>query len=180
MPNRPISVHPREKLLQQARVRQQGDAGRRTGALRTGVEHAIARLCQRGIRKSRFFGRKRTWFQLLLAAAVVNLTLVEGGSWKGRSPGTDPGPEPEPRPAAGPEAFGPALARSCDREPEGRAAVTGRAANPDAALATIDHAVAVTCAAIGGYDLVTAIEYGAAHHQPALITSSPCFAACPR
>ena len=40
------------------------------------VEHRIARLVQLGIRKSRFFGREKTRFQLLMAAAVANLTLV--------------------------------------------------------------------------------------------------------
>ena len=40
------------------------------------VEHRIARLVQLGIRKSRFFGRAKTRFQLLMAATVANLTLV--------------------------------------------------------------------------------------------------------
>jgi hypothetical protein len=44
------------------------------------VEHRIARLAQLGIRKSRFFGRQKTKFQLLMASAVANLTLVWGGS----------------------------------------------------------------------------------------------------
>ena len=35
-----------------------------------------ARLVQLGIRKSRFFGRRKTEFQLQMAAAVANLTLV--------------------------------------------------------------------------------------------------------
>ena len=42
------------------------------------VEHRIARLVQLGIRQSRFRGRKRTAFQLLMAATVANLTLVAG------------------------------------------------------------------------------------------------------
>jgi Transposase DDE domain len=39
------------------------------------VEHRIARLVQLGIRQARYFGRRKTLFQLLLAAAVANLTL---------------------------------------------------------------------------------------------------------
>ena len=45
------------------------------------VEHRIARLVQLGIRKSRFFGRRGTRFQLLMAATVANLTLV--ANWMG-------------------------------------------------------------------------------------------------
>ena len=40
------------------------------------VEHRIARLVQLGIRQARYFGRAKTLFQLLLAAAVANLTLL--------------------------------------------------------------------------------------------------------
>jgi len=40
------------------------------------VEHRIGRLVQLGIRKSRFFGRAKTEFGVLMAAAVANLTLV--------------------------------------------------------------------------------------------------------
>jgi len=39
-------------------------------------EHRLARLVQLGIRQSRYFGRVKTLFQLLMAAAVANLTLV--------------------------------------------------------------------------------------------------------
>jgi hypothetical protein len=40
------------------------------------VEHRIARLVQLGIRQARYVGRTKTLFQLLLAAAVANLTLL--------------------------------------------------------------------------------------------------------
>ena len=40
------------------------------------VEHRIARLVQLGIRQARYFGRRKTLFQVLLAATVANLTLV--------------------------------------------------------------------------------------------------------
>ena len=40
------------------------------------VEHRIARLVQLGIRQARYVGRTKTLFQLLMAAAVANLTLL--------------------------------------------------------------------------------------------------------
>ena len=97
-PSRSISIHPQEQLLQQARVRQQGVEGRALGRLRTRIEHRLARLCQLGIRQSRFFGRERTGFQLMMAAAVANLTLAEGIG-KNRAP-LPPVRDPEPSPAA--------------------------------------------------------------------------------
>jgi hypothetical protein len=40
------------------------------------VEHRIARLVQLGIRQARYVGRTKALFQLLMAAAVANLTLL--------------------------------------------------------------------------------------------------------
>jgi hypothetical protein len=40
------------------------------------VEHRLARRVQLGIRQARYVGRTKTLFQLLLAAAVANLTLL--------------------------------------------------------------------------------------------------------
>lgn len=94
-PNRRVSVHPQERLLQQARVRQQSAEGRALGSLRVVIEHRLARLRQLGIGRSRFFGRLCTNFQLQMAAAVANLTLAEGDSWRKKPSGPDPaGPEP--------------------------------------------------------------------------------------
>ena len=73
---RTITIHPQEELLQAARAYQQTDDFRRDNLARQVVEHRIARLAQLGIRKSRFFGRTKTKFQLRMAAAVANLTLV--------------------------------------------------------------------------------------------------------
>ena len=92
-PNRRISVHPQERLLQQARIRQRSKEGLEIARLRTRVEHRLARLCQLGVRQSRFFGRQLAGFQLLMAATVANLTLAEGESWKRKPSGTDPGRE---------------------------------------------------------------------------------------
>jgi len=73
---RTITLHPQEDLMQQARDFQRTDAFREEYSLRVVVEHRIARLVQLGIRKSRYFGRRKTLFQLLMAAAVANLTLI--------------------------------------------------------------------------------------------------------
>jgi Transposase DDE domain len=77
---RTVQVHPQEALLQQARELQASpvfDAARRR---RQVVEHRIARLVQLGIRQARYFGRTKTLFQLCLAAAVANLTLLAAAS----------------------------------------------------------------------------------------------------
>ena len=69
-------MHPQEALLQQARAYQATAAGRETLLKRQVVEHRLARLVQLGVRQSRYFGREKTRFQLLMAAAVANLTLT--------------------------------------------------------------------------------------------------------
>ena len=40
------------------------------------AEHRLARLVQLGIRQARYFGRRKTLFQLLIAVTVANLTLI--------------------------------------------------------------------------------------------------------
>ena len=52
-----------------------------------GRRDRLARLVQLGVRQSRYFGRAKTRFQLLMAATVANLTLVATkmgmiGSWR--------------------------------------------------------------------------------------------------
>ena len=47
-----------------------------TRQIRQTAEHRLARLVQLGIRQARYFGRRKTLFQLLMAATVANLTLV--------------------------------------------------------------------------------------------------------
>src|SRR6476661_3692985 len=73
---RSVRVHPQEALLQAARVEQASPAGRELRTRRQVVEHRIARLVQLGIRQARYLGRTKTLFQLLMAAAVANLTLL--------------------------------------------------------------------------------------------------------
>jgi transposase len=73
---RTVRVHPQEGLLQAARARQASPVGREDRVRRQAVEHRIARLVQLGIRQARYVGRAKTLFQLLMAAAVANLTLL--------------------------------------------------------------------------------------------------------
>jgi len=85
---RSIVLHPEEGLLQEARAYQETAAFREDTKLRQTVEHRLARLVQLGIRKARYFGRAKTKWQLLLAAAVANLVLV--AAWESAT-GTSPG-----------------------------------------------------------------------------------------
>lgn len=73
---RTVTLHYEEELMQRARRYQKTPEFRDDNKARQTVEHRIARLVQLGIRKSRFFGRKKTLFQLLMAAAVANFTLI--------------------------------------------------------------------------------------------------------
>lgn len=73
---RSVSLHPQEALLQEARALQGSAAYARYRVLRQAAEHRLARMMQLGGRKARYFGRRKTLFQLLMAATVANLTLV--------------------------------------------------------------------------------------------------------
>lgn len=77
---RSITLHPEEALMEKARDFQRSREFRKEYSLRVVIEHRIARLAQLGIRKSRYFGRRKTMFQLLMAAAVANLTLIAGAA----------------------------------------------------------------------------------------------------
>jgi len=73
---RTVHVHPQEALLQRARQLQASPAFGEARRRRQVVEHRIARLAQLGIRQARYLGRTKTLFQVCLAAAVANLTLL--------------------------------------------------------------------------------------------------------
>jgi transposase len=73
---RTIRLHPQERLLQEARALQQSPAFQEYRQVRQAAEHRLGRLVQLGIRQARYFGRRKTLFQLLMAATVANLTLV--------------------------------------------------------------------------------------------------------
>ncbi|GAC1666870.1 MAG: IS1182-like element ISGvi6 family transposase [Candidatus Dormibacteraceae bacterium] len=85
---RTVFVHPQEALLQRAREFQATAAFDDARRRRQMVEHRIARLAQLGIRQARYFGRTKTLFQVCLAAAVANLTLLaatSGAAWTANS-----------------------------------------------------------------------------------------------
>jgi len=73
---RTVAVHPQERLLQAARALQASPAFADYRRRRQVVEHRLARLVQLGIRQARAVGRAKTEFQLLMAAAVANLTYL--------------------------------------------------------------------------------------------------------
>jgi hypothetical protein len=80
---RSVRLHPQEVKLQAARAWQRSPAFDEFRKQRQVVEHRIARLVQLGVRQARYFGRRKTLFQLLLAATVANLTLVAGQTANG-------------------------------------------------------------------------------------------------
>ena len=73
-----ITLHPQEAALQQARAFEATEYFREQYRGRVVVAHRIARLMGLGARQARYVGRAKTVFQIALAAAVANLTLVAG------------------------------------------------------------------------------------------------------
>jgi transposase len=73
---RRVTVHPQERLLQAARALQASPVFREYRTRRQVVEHRIARLIQLGLRQARYVGHPKTLFQVAMAAAVANLTLL--------------------------------------------------------------------------------------------------------
>jgi len=73
---RTIALHPQEALLQEARAFQASPGFAAVRRRRQAAEHRLARLVQLGIRQARYVGRPKTLFQLAMAAAVANLTLL--------------------------------------------------------------------------------------------------------
>jgi transposase len=76
---RTVAVHPQEALIQEARRLQLEPEFGSYRKKRQAVEHRLARLVQLGIRQARYVGLRKTAFQLLMAAAVANLSLLAGG-----------------------------------------------------------------------------------------------------
>ncbi|MGH7760073.1 MAG: transposase [Candidatus Dormibacteraceae bacterium] len=77
---RRVQLHAHEAMLQAAREWQRGPEFDDFRKQRQVVEHRLARLVQLGIRQARYFGRRKTLFQILMAAAVANLTLIAGST----------------------------------------------------------------------------------------------------
>jgi transposase len=73
---RMVSLHPQERLLQEARALQRTPAFKEYQRMRQTSEHRLARMVQLGVRQARYFGRSKTLFQALMAATVANLTLI--------------------------------------------------------------------------------------------------------
>jgi hypothetical protein len=85
---RTVRVHPQEALLRDARSYQASSEGRETLPQRVGVEHALARLAKLGIGQARYLGRKKTRFQLLMAATIANLRWT--WNWSARTADAPP------------------------------------------------------------------------------------------
>lgn len=83
---RTVAVHPQERLLQDARAFQASPAFADVRRRRQTVEHRIARLVQLGIRQARDVGTPKVLFQLLMAAAVANLTYLAASAPQPSSP----------------------------------------------------------------------------------------------
>lgn len=75
---RSVSLHPQERLLQEARALQASPEFKRYQRMRQASEHRLGRMVQLGVRQARYFGRSKTLFQALMAAAVANFTLIAG------------------------------------------------------------------------------------------------------
>jgi transposase len=83
---RTVAVHPQERLLQDARAFQASPAFAEYRRRRQMVEHRIARLVQLGVRQARDVGTPKVLFQLLMAAAVANLTYLAASATQPSSP----------------------------------------------------------------------------------------------
>lgn len=81
-----VTLHHDEARLQAARALERTAYFQEQYRQRVVVEHRFARLVQLGVRQSRYFGRAKTRFQLLLAATVANLTLLAGALSQTSSP----------------------------------------------------------------------------------------------
>jgi transposase len=82
---RTVQLHPQEDLLRQARAFQNSLQFQPYRQMRQTAEHRLARLVQLGIRQARYFSRRKTLFQLLMAATVANLTLIAAKTGQIRS-----------------------------------------------------------------------------------------------
>jgi len=70
---RTLHVHSHEQMLQEARAFQESPEGRSVLRRRVVVEHRLARLGQLGVGQARYVGRRKSLFQLMIAATIANL-----------------------------------------------------------------------------------------------------------
>ena len=80
---RTVSFHEHEQLVREARSFQRTDAFRESYRPRVVVEHRFARLTRFGMRQARYFGSPKVLFQLAMAAALANFTLVANARTSG-------------------------------------------------------------------------------------------------
>ena len=73
---RSLSLHPQEELLQQARRHQASPEFREDIRARQSVERSLAWCTAMGARQARYTGRRKTEFQMLMVAMVVNLKII--------------------------------------------------------------------------------------------------------
>lgn len=73
---RTVTLHPQERLLQQARQSQTQPETRQDLKTRQHVEHALARFMQFGARQARYVGRAKTKVHLGIIAAVINILII--------------------------------------------------------------------------------------------------------
>ncbi len=98
---RRVRLHPQEGWLQRARMLPRSAQYPEIARRRRVIEHRLARLVQLGVRRTRFFGRTKTAYQLLMAATVANLTLTAGKVGALGPGGPDTGPSSGKCPRSG-------------------------------------------------------------------------------
>lgn len=74
---RGLELHPQEELLQQARQHQASPEFRDDIRSRQTAEQRLARCIQLGARQARYFGKRKTKFQMTMIALLANLRVVQ-------------------------------------------------------------------------------------------------------
>lgn len=87
-----VARHLRTCLLKEARTLQDSWIFRGHSAKRQVAKHCAVQLVQPGVHQARYFGRTKTLVQALMAATVVNLTLVAAKMPQSRDGCTEPVP----------------------------------------------------------------------------------------
>ena len=139
---RSVTLHPQEKLLQEARAYQETEEFREDIRDRQAAEHTFARMMQYGARQARYCGKAKVKIQGIMVATLMNLMLVLSFSQSNPAATSEPAPlessplpgqecihaDDSPRPPGG-ASLDPRLAESSHRPPDGtRGAPPGRAA----------------------------------------------------
>jgi hypothetical protein len=95
---RSVTLHPQEKLLQEARAYQQTEEFGEDIRDRQAAEHSFARVIQYGARQARYFGKAKVKIQGIMAATLINLMLVLSFSQSNPATATETAPESSPLP----------------------------------------------------------------------------------